>query len=179
MPIIESDRQNLHDGLVHGGMRQQRQREAQEAVGAHLQQNAGQDHGAGGRRLHVRVGQPGVEGEHRHFDGEADEERPEHPLLHVQRQVELHQLGDFEGVDAELVVVLEVQRQDAEQHQDRAGQRVEEELDGGVQLARAAPHADDEVHRHQHQLPRKRRTGRNRATMNTPIIPVCSSRNMA
>ena len=98
------DRQNLHDGGVDRGFRQQRQREAQESVGPHLQQDAGQDHRAGGGRFDVRVGQPGVEREHRDLDGESDEEGPEDPLLRRQRQVELHQLGDFEGVEAELVV---------------------------------------------------------------------------
>src|SRR5580658_875959 len=34
--------------------------ETQQAVGAHLQQNAGEQHRSGGGRFHVRVGQPGV-----------------------------------------------------------------------------------------------------------------------
>ena len=134
-------------------MRQQRQREAQEAVGAHLQQNTGQDHRAGGGRFHMGVGQPGVEREHRHLDGEAQEERPEDPLLDAARKLQAHELGNLEGVKPELAEVLEVQRQDAEQQQDRTGQRVEEEFDGGIEFARAAPHPDDEVHRDQHQLP--------------------------
>jgi hypothetical protein len=116
------NRQNLHDGLVRRGLGQQREREAQEAVRPHLQQHAGQNDGAGGGRLHVRVGQPGVEREHGHFDGEAQEEGPEDPLLHAERQVELHQIGDFKRVGAELVEVLEVERQDAQQHQHRTGQ---------------------------------------------------------
>ncbi len=91
--------QNLHDGLVDRGFRQQRQGEAQESVSPHLQQHAGQNHRARGRRLHVRIRQPGVEREHRHLDGEAEEEGPEDPLLQAQRQVELHQLGDLEGVE--------------------------------------------------------------------------------
>ena len=118
-----------------------------------FKQHAGQDDGAGGGRFHVGIGQPGVEREHRHFDGEAEEEGPEDPLLQAERQAGLHQLGDFKSVAAELVVVLEVERQDAQQHQHRAGQRVKEELDGRVEFARAAPHADDEVHGHQHQFP--------------------------
>ena len=32
-------------------------------------------------------------------------------------------------------------------------QRVQEELDGGVELARAAPDADQQVHRHEHRFP--------------------------
>ena len=53
--------------------------EAQEAVGAELEQDAGQDHRAGGRRLGVGVGQPGVEREQRHLDREGDGEAEEEP----------------------------------------------------------------------------------------------------
>ena len=94
-----------------------------------------------------------MEREHRDFDRETEEERPEHELLRAERQADAHQVGDFEAVGVELRVVLEIEGQDAEQHQHRACERVEEKLDRGVQLARAAPHPDDEVHRHQHELP--------------------------
>ena len=49
--------------------------------------------------------------------------------------------------------VEEVEGQDAEQHEHRAEQGVQEELDRRIELARAAPDADEEVHRHQHDLP--------------------------
>ncbi len=49
--------------------------------------------------------------------------------------------------------VEEVERDDREQHDDRARERVQEELDRGVELARAAPDADEEVHRHEHHFP--------------------------
>ncbi len=51
-----------------------RQAEADEAVAAHLEQHARQDHRARGGRLHMRVGQPGVHRPHRHLDREAGEE---------------------------------------------------------------------------------------------------------
>ena len=44
-----------------------------------LQQDAGQDHRPGRRRLGVRVGQPGVQREQRHLHRERDEEREEQP----------------------------------------------------------------------------------------------------
>ena len=65
----------------------------------------------------------------------------------------LHEVGNFKGIEAELLEVLEVEREDAQQHQHRAGQSVEKELDRRVKLPRSAPDADDEVHRHQHQFP--------------------------
>ena len=59
------------------GQREHRHGEAQEAVGAELQQHAGQDHRAAGGRLDVRVGQPGVQREERHLDGEGQREGAE------------------------------------------------------------------------------------------------------
>ncbi len=35
----------------------------------------------------------------------------------------------------------------------RAEQRVQEELDGRIKFARAAPDADQQIHRHQHRFP--------------------------
>ena len=57
--------------------REERQAEAQDAVGAELQHHAREDHGAGGGRFGVRVGQPGVQREERHLDRERQEERAE------------------------------------------------------------------------------------------------------
>ena len=59
------------------GLGQDAEVDAQDAVGAHLEQHAGEDDADRRGRLDVRVGQPGVEREHRDLDGEADEER--HP----------------------------------------------------------------------------------------------------
>ena len=49
--------------------------------------------------------------------------------------------------------VVEVQEQHRKQHQYRAEQGVEEELDGGVEFSRAAPDSDQQVHRNQHGFP--------------------------
>ena len=46
-----------------------------------------------------------------------------------------------------------VEPQDANQHQDRAGHRVENEFYGGVNAALVAPDADQQVHRNQHYFP--------------------------
>ena len=47
----------------------------------------------------------------------------------------------------------EVERQNSQQQQNRSDQRVEEEFDGRVEFPRAAPDADQEVHRHEHDFP--------------------------
>ena len=52
-------------------------RKPKEPERPHLEHDAGEDHRARGRRLDVRIGQPGVEREHRHFDREREEERHE------------------------------------------------------------------------------------------------------
>ena len=59
--------------LVAGG-RQHRKVDAQNAVGAHFQQHAGENHGNSGRRFDVRVGQPCMERKRRNLDREADEQ---------------------------------------------------------------------------------------------------------
>ena len=68
------------------GVRQHRQREAQEAVAAELQQHAGQDHRARRRRLDVGVRQPGVHRPHRQLDGEGGEAGQPQPLLQAGRE---------------------------------------------------------------------------------------------
>ncbi len=146
---------NSRTHWCHGDRREERQREADQPVRPHLQQNARQDDRAGGWRFHVGIGQPGVEWEHRYLDGEADKECEEQPDGRVpadlrRRRVQIRQV---KRVHAGQSVVMEVQEQDAQQHQHRAEQRVQEELDGRVQLARAAPDADQQVHRHQHGFP--------------------------
>ena len=55
--------------------------------------------------------------------------------------------------ERDAAVVEEVERQDREQHDHRSRQRVDEELDRGVEFPRTAPDADDEVHRHEHDFP--------------------------
>src|SRR5208283_5516200 len=88
-----------------------------------------------------------------HFDGEANEEQPEHPPLQVERNLGAQQLDEIETVEAELHEVLEVEDQNAEEHQHAADQRIHDELHRRVLPALAAPDGDDEIHRHQHGLP--------------------------
>ena len=59
------------------GVGKQRQAQPQKAVGAELQQHAGQQHAAGRRRFDVRQRQPGVQRKHRHLDHEPGRERQE------------------------------------------------------------------------------------------------------
>ena len=131
--------------------REEGQREAEEPVGPHLEQHARQDDRAAGRRLDVRVGEPGVEREERHLDGEGEREGGEQPEL----------LAGREGEPREPRLVGEARRpghapgavEDRDQHEEAAGHREEHELERRVDAARPAPHPDQEVHRDEHDLP--------------------------
>ena len=123
------------------------QAEAQEAVATHLQQDGRQDHRAAGGRLDVRIRQPGVHREHRHLHREGEQQREEDPALLGERERQGLQARD--RVAATLHVHVDQRRQ----HEHRAEEGVQEELDGRVHAPRPAPDADDEEHRNQHRLP--------------------------
>ena len=71
------------------GFGKQRQAEAQDAVGAHLQHHARQDHRAGRGRFGVRVRQPGVQREERHLDRKRQEKRAEQQQFRARREGKL------------------------------------------------------------------------------------------
>ena len=60
---------------------------------------------------------------------------------------------DTESVLARLAEIVEVEEQDRQEHQHGTEQGVQEEFDGCIELARAAPDADQQVHRHEHGFP--------------------------
>ena len=53
-----------------GGLGEKGIGEPDQTIGAGLQQEAGENDAAGGRRVGVRVGKPGVQREERELDGE-------------------------------------------------------------------------------------------------------------
>ncbi len=125
-----------------------------EAVGPHLEQDAGQDHAARGGRLNVRVGEPGVEREHRHFDREGQGEGREEPGSQgSQLWRVLQQVGVGERNRSGALGHLPYHDQDRHEHEERAEEGVDEELDGRVEPVLPAPDPDDEVHRDQHHFP--------------------------
>ena len=127
-------------------MREHRQREAEEAVAAHLQQDRREDDRARGRRFDMGVGEPGVDRPHRHLDRKRGEEREPRPGLQRPREGVMQQRRDIRRTR------FPIHRHDGEQHQHRAEQRVEEELEARIDAARAAPHADDQEHRNEAAL---------------------------
>ena len=68
------------DAVLVRLVRHQRHADAQHAVATHLQQDASEDDRDGRRRVRVRIGEPGVQREHRQLHGEGNEDEPEdHP----------------------------------------------------------------------------------------------------
>ena len=92
------------------------------------------------------VGKPGVHRPHRQLHGKRGEEGEPQPSLHLRRKSERQQHRNVGRAR------LPVDRHDGEQHQERAGERVEEELEARIDTALAAPDPDDEEHRYQAAL---------------------------
>ena len=103
----------------------------------------------GGRRLGVRVGQPGVEREHRDLDREGEEEGEEGAELERRREAALGRgREEPERLEVEGAgparrrvrrLVGERGREDRDEHQQRADERVEDELDRRVDAVRRRP----------------------------------------
>src|ERR1700682_4530732 len=58
-----------------------------------------------------------------------------------------------ERVNAGYVLMMEIEKQDAQQHQDGAREGVQEKFDGSIKLPRPSPDADEQVHGNQHGFP--------------------------
>ena len=145
-------------GKFGGSVREQRQRKAQQAVGRGFQQDPREVNGTRGRRLRVRIRQPAVQRNHRHFYRESDKEAQHQQVFHAVGHRRLQQLFIVEGPYAGSVEVNKRQRQDGYQHHQTARLGINEEL-GCRRDTRftvgslMAPQRDQEVHRHQHHFP--------------------------
>jgi hypothetical protein len=135
--------------VLEGRLGEERHRVAEEAEGAHLEEHAGEDDRPGGGRLGVGVGQPGVEREHRDLHREGEGEGEEQVAGRVRG--DLQRPARLEVVEGPAVVEVDVQ--DGEQHEDARREGVDEELHRRVQPVLRAPHADEEIHRHEDELP--------------------------
>ena len=135
-------------------MREEGYGKPQETVRTHLQEDSRQDDRSGGRRLNVRVGQPGVKREHGDLDGERQEEgaeQPEGPLSQI--LCVMQQMTVTEGVYVRLAPNHGIHNEDRHQHEQRPEKCEHEKLYCGIDTSCATPHPDDEIHRDQHDLP--------------------------
>ena len=107
------------------------------------------------------IGEPGVERPHRYFHREPEEHRPEHQpgKGSLEDESPSDQFGDVEGGVESPRARLEVESQEAKQHEGRAEQSEDEELDGCVEAGlhflsesgdlphgAVPPDADHEIH---------------------------------
>ena len=95
-----------------------------DAVGAHLEQDGGQQHGAGGGRDRVGGREPGVHRPEGDLDPETDDEQRRHEHLGRRRQA-----GPVGGGEPAEVggAALDDEHEDPEQHQGRPERREEHE----------------------------------------------------
>ena len=148
------DGQDANDGgKLSRRIGEQRQAEAQHAVGSHFKQNARQDDGARRGRLNVRIGQPGVEGEEGNLDGKSDEEGQKEPAFRLRRKRgKRHQVVQHSRQVKAAGDVVEVD--DSGEHQGRADHGEQDKLDGRIHAALVTPDADQEIHGNQHHFPK-------------------------
>ena len=137
--------------VVHG-VREQRQRHAQEAVGGDLGDHAGEHGQRGQRHRAVGVGHPAVERERRHLDQEREREGGEDPLLRALGQPVGDEVREREAQLGRPARRQHGGRRRGGQHQQRADERVDDHLHGRRDAVGAAPDPDQEVERHQHQV---------------------------
>src|SRR5581483_5652110 len=147
--------------------REERQANADQAVSAHFQQHARQDHADLRWRIRMCVWQPGMEREHGDLDRKGHEDQQECQQLQAHRHAnerDLYAADNKMGREVlhacRVSAALEVEQQDTGQHKDTAEEGVQQELPGRIDASRhamleyiAAPDTDQQEHRGQLDLP--------------------------
>ena len=142
-----------HRTSPHRGLWEEVDAEAQHAVGAHLQEHAGENDRTASRRLGVCIGQPRMQREQRHLHREGDHEGDEQPTAGGDPEVRL--LSNFNEIESERSDVAtcdECGGDDADEHEGGSRHRVQEELRCGIHTLVITPVADQEVHRDENDL---------------------------
>jgi hypothetical protein len=124
------------------------------SLGPELQQNSGQNHRTRRRRLYVRIWQPCVERPQGYLDRESKPEETEQPDLLTSGNCVVEQLEPIGGKHSTVhhVSGLESDIQNAHEHEQRARECEQHELDGRIDAILSSPDADDEIHRNQREL---------------------------
>ena len=99
------------------------------------------------------VRQPGVKWNDGRLDSECNEKAEHDPQSGGGRHLRIQQLEIIECQDSSAAVVDEYQRKNCHQHEQTAALGENEELDRCIQSLLMAPDRNQEIHRHQHQLP--------------------------
>ena len=153
-PVDEADHREHGqcEGVAAEGVRHHLQGDADEPVGAHLQEHAGEDRRARTRRVDVRRRQPGVQRHQRRLDHEGDDEAEEDEAGAQPAARERRVLDDADHVEG-VRRGRKVEADDPEEERQRSGQRVDEELDRRPGRVAVPPDGDDEVHADQAEVP--------------------------
>ena len=99
------------------------------------------------------IRQPGVEGEHRDFDGKGKGKSQKKPDLYMGVQDELVIVENIQRIDAHGLVIDGVEEQDGNEHQQASHHGEEDKLQSGIDAARPSPDSDQKIHRKEHRLP--------------------------
>ena len=102
----------------------------------------------------MRVWQPGMEREHRHFDRKRQGECSEEPELLIDREPQLQQVRQVKAPTSSHFVVGPPHPQDSQKHQQATCHGKQEEFDRGIDTSLATPDTDQQVHGNQHDLPK-------------------------
>ena len=100
------------------------------------------------------VRQPGMKREERHLDRKGKREGEKEPALLFEGKLQRVDPQQVEGQHLGFLRVARGQINDRDEHQEAARHRVDDELERGVDAPRAAPYADEKIHRHQHDFPK-------------------------
>ena len=140
-------------GEARRGFGKQRHGEANQAVPPGLQQQSGEEHAACGRRLRVSIGEPAMQRKDRKLDGKGDKETEKQPPCRLQGYAGSEQGEVIGGECAADLSVCIVQADDCHQQQQPGCHGEDHELHSRADAVLVPPDADEEIHRHQHQLP--------------------------
>ena len=149
--INDVDDAEDHQGRGQGemGVRQHLHVETQQGIAAHLQQHSRQQHRDRGVGFAVGIRQPGVQGEHRQFHAEAHQESEVAEQSEASTRRTRGQLCEVQGE----LITRQGQGQSADQDQQRGQSCVQDEFGGGVLTVLSAPDRNQQINRHQLQLP--------------------------
>ena len=124
--------------------------DAQDAVDPRFGEQARQQDRPGGRRLAIGIGQPGMERKKGCFHSKGKQKDRKEPrrrrsCFHAPLE-EVHIKCGGPG--------SKVEGKHSREHQSRAGDHIEQKLEGGIAPVGAAPDREDEIERDQHRLPK-------------------------
>ncbi len=135
-------------GKCHGCFGKDGKAKSEESIGAHFQQEPGQNNATCGRRFSMCICNPAVERDHRNLDCESNEQRQEDPGLDLRRIPDLREREDIERMAAHVV-----QGQKSNEQQKTSRQAEDDELDCRLSSQSPSPVSNHEIHGNHRDFP--------------------------